>query len=146
MFLLERNTSNVVQLTGYLDCRSRNISRLGKDVTRLNIVIIPKMALFDSSKAVKSSFFAMVDNPYQVVFFHLRTFLVPFLADIMRWEILFQPCTSFLTKCFPCELEPLGTFSCEFGTFVHLTNMEQQYSAGPLENDEVSKPPFRKDH
>ena len=76
---------------GQLDCRSRNNSRLGEDVTRSNIVIIPKMAPSDSSKAVKTSFFTMIDNSHQVVFVQLRTFLVQFLADIMHWEILFQP-------------------------------------------------------
>ena len=91
VFLLGRNTPNVVQYTGQLDCRSRNNSRLGEDVTRSNIVIIPKMAPFDSSKAVKTSFFTMIDNSHHFVFVQLRTFLVQFLADIMHWEILFQP-------------------------------------------------------
>ena len=91
MFLLRRNTPNAVQHTGQLDCRSRNNSRLGLDVTRSNIAIIPKMAPFDSTKAVKTSFFTMVDNPHQVVFFQLRTFLVPFLANIVHRKVLFQP-------------------------------------------------------
>ena len=73
----------------------------------------------------------MVDDPHQIIFFQQGG--VPCTISGVYYA-LEGTVSTILAKCCLSELEPLETFSYDFGTSEHLANKEQQYSDGPIEN------------